>query len=251
MFVQRNNVEMKICIFVLFAALAVSSTTYFTLEPATLDRLGDEDGWVENLSAIDWLLASIVMFFLFFKKKNVWYLLLAILFFVCVGEEISWGQRIIGFSTPHGIGNIQGEFNLHNIQMWDRRYGDKSFWEVMFTLGRLFSIFWLLYCCILPVLVKSFSRIELITKKIRLPIVPIYIGVFFLLNYGVYKYYEVWHPSVCAYFDIVDNANCFALLAETREWYGSLAFLVFALWELGRIVREEKERGFRQASQSI
>lgn len=31
-------------------------------------------------------------------------------------EEISWGQRILGFETPHGLShaNEQGEFNLHN-----------------------------------------------------------------------------------------------------------------------------------------
>ena len=34
-----------------------------------------------------------------------------------VGEEISWGQRIFGWSTPEGLEEInhQGETNLHNI----------------------------------------------------------------------------------------------------------------------------------------
>jgi hypothetical protein len=34
------------------------------------------------------------------------------------GEEISWGQRIIGFSVPEAIraANTQGEFNLHNLK---------------------------------------------------------------------------------------------------------------------------------------
>lgn len=32
-------------------------------------------------------------------------------------EEISWGQRILGFETPELLrkGNVQGEFNLHNL----------------------------------------------------------------------------------------------------------------------------------------
>ena len=32
-------------------------------------------------------------------------------------EEISWGQRIIGFSTPEffKLHNLQGEANLHNL----------------------------------------------------------------------------------------------------------------------------------------
>jgi hypothetical protein len=42
----------------------------------------------------------------------------AALFFVMGMEEISWGQRIIGFATPESIAaeNWQGEFNLHNMQ---------------------------------------------------------------------------------------------------------------------------------------
>jgi hypothetical protein len=37
------------------------------------------------------------------------------------GEEISWGQRIFGITTPDVLGaiNAQGEFNLHNIEALD------------------------------------------------------------------------------------------------------------------------------------
>lgn len=39
------------------------------------------------------------------------------LYFLIGMEEISWGQRILGFETPDGLAaqNWQGEFNLHNI----------------------------------------------------------------------------------------------------------------------------------------
>ena len=38
--------------------------------------------------------------------------------FVIVGEEISWGQRILGVATPGGLSdvNTQDELNLHNIR---------------------------------------------------------------------------------------------------------------------------------------
>ena len=41
----------------------------------------------------------------------------ALLMFVFMGEEISWGQRILGFGTPEVLMEInhQQEFNLHNI----------------------------------------------------------------------------------------------------------------------------------------
>jgi len=42
----------------------------------------------------------------------------AIFLFVCVGEELSWGQRLFEFSTPESVAalNEQNEFNLHNLE---------------------------------------------------------------------------------------------------------------------------------------
>ena len=39
------------------------------------------------------------------------------MFFVLAGEEISWGQRILGIATPESLKavNVQEEFNFHNI----------------------------------------------------------------------------------------------------------------------------------------
>jgi hypothetical protein len=43
---------------------------------------------------------------------------LGLFFLVCAGEEISWGQRILGFATPEAMQstNEQHEFNLHNLR---------------------------------------------------------------------------------------------------------------------------------------
>lgn len=45
-------------------------------------------------------------------------ILTGMIFIVTAGEEISWGQRIIGFDTPDSLARInsQNEFNLHNIR---------------------------------------------------------------------------------------------------------------------------------------
>lgn len=44
-------------------------------------------------------------------------ILLAIVLFVMAGEELSWGQRIFGWSTPENYAkiNAQSETNLHNL----------------------------------------------------------------------------------------------------------------------------------------
>src|ERR671923_1912828 len=45
------------------------------------------------------------------------YLLAALGFVFIAGEEISWGQRILGWATPESIAavNKQGETNIHNV----------------------------------------------------------------------------------------------------------------------------------------
>jgi hypothetical protein len=45
------------------------------------------------------------------------YGLAALVSLFIAGEEISWGQRVLGFATPAGLDDIndQGETNLHNI----------------------------------------------------------------------------------------------------------------------------------------
>src|SRR3954447_20999375 len=47
-------------------------------------------------------------------------LALAFVFFFGFGEEISWGQRIFGFSNNVGTGsfNKQNEINLHNLKLF-------------------------------------------------------------------------------------------------------------------------------------
>lgn len=48
---------------------------------------------------------------------------LGFVFFVACGEEVSWGQHLLGFATPEPIEqlNRQDEFNLHNLNIWDSR----------------------------------------------------------------------------------------------------------------------------------
>jgi hypothetical protein len=74
-----------------------------------------EDGVSETATVIAYLVALIP------------YLLLAAGAFVIAMEEISWGQRLLGYQTPEIVEsrNIQDEFNLHNIRVfsqWETRF---------------------------------------------------------------------------------------------------------------------------------
>ena len=87
-----------------------------------------EDGLVENLTAVWFLLAGLLLFATALVERSFFrrciYILGGMAMMFVGGEEISWGQRIFGFATPDflmGL-NYQGEFNVHNTDTikWGR-----------------------------------------------------------------------------------------------------------------------------------
>ncbi len=94
-------------------------------DPELFSMLGREDGPIENASALLVLAASVFTFVSawFLRKKRTGakqqvFLVasMALVFFVIGMEEISWGQRILGFDSPSPfLESDQPETNLHNI----------------------------------------------------------------------------------------------------------------------------------------
>jgi hypothetical protein len=89
------------------------------------DRLIREDGpieWATTLLAVAaGIIAAAVSFELWRRPAPRWLTiawgLLAVGLFVLAGEEVSWGQRQIGFSGPESLieRNQQNESNVHNL----------------------------------------------------------------------------------------------------------------------------------------
>ena len=80
-----------------------------------------EDYWVENLTAVWFLLAGLLLVVTAWMERSSFrrcvYILGGLAMVFAAGEEISWGQRIFGFATPDflmGL-NESKEFNVHNI----------------------------------------------------------------------------------------------------------------------------------------
>ena len=105
-------------------ALPVAIVLSLTNQP-WFYRITDEDQLVEWLQVVVLLIASGA--FLLLTRRHwrdgrrisaVISILLAVGAFVVVGEEISWGQRILGWATPPTLDaiNEQGETNIHNIK---------------------------------------------------------------------------------------------------------------------------------------
>lgn len=186
--------------------IVLSTYSIILFDEQAIINIGLEDGPVENYGALSHFISSILFFTAFayskidrnyrwqkiLGQKNLFYLLLGVLFFICFGEEISWGQRIFNIKTPEIISefNAQKEINLHNLWIFYATYPDgqrKAFLPLLLNMSRLFSIFWLLYCVAIPIVDKLSVRINSIFKNINLPVPPMWIGIIFLTNYIVFK----------------------------------------------------------------
>ena len=90
-------------------------------DPWTLYALSREDRWVENLTAVWFLLAGLLLFVTALMERSFFrrcvYVLGGMAMVFAAGEEISWGQRIFGFATPDFLMHLnqQKEFTVHNI----------------------------------------------------------------------------------------------------------------------------------------
>ena len=180
--------------------LFVGSYGTLWLDESVVHSLTQEDGLFEYSTAISFLVASIVAFILFAKstagnslcrfpiRRNIYYLLLAVLFFFGAGEELSWGQRLVGFDTPGSIRaqNVQEELNIHNLEFLDRRSAAASRDStllVFLTVDRMFAIFWLTYCFLIPTISYILEPVAAVIRRVDLPLAAVWLGMLFPINY--------------------------------------------------------------------
>ena len=147
-------------------ALAFVAPDYFTLSFAR------EDGPVEYGTAFFLLFASIVMgrhaASLWSQGRRSAALLTAfygLMFFMAAGEEISWGQRIVGWESGEFFleNNKQDETNLHNLMV-----GDVHLTKSLF--GPVLTIVILLYLVGLPLVYPKGGRIAALADRMAVPV---------------------------------------------------------------------------------
>src|SRR5688500_7939924 len=117
---MRNRERAETAVLGAAAAVALALVILYAWRPALLERLTLEDGVIEYLTAVLFLAAALVFGLAGLRgsSRGIWVLPLALACFAVAGEEISWGQRLLGLATPTGLEsiNVQGETNLHNIE---------------------------------------------------------------------------------------------------------------------------------------
>lgn len=208
--------------------ILISYLVYHFASPDVAINLGSEDHFFEWLTAIC-LFGSGVCFFLSFKKyRNFYFLLLALLMFFGAGEEISWGQRIFGYATPENVKelNVQGEFTLHNLEVFNGKQFDKarrSGIQQLLEIDMLFKIFMICFGIILPLVVWHIKKISLLVQKIKLPVPPVSIGIYFFIAWlgriAVLHYLQKPQPEE-------DHKQYWAMINAASEYYEFLASAV-------------------------
>lgn len=104
----------------LFGAIVAAYAVLAVLSPESLESLAQEDGPVEWLTFGFFAAASLAYGVGAWRGSGARRAALAALALLCLavaGEEISWGQRLLGFMPPEAFlsTNAQQEANLHNL----------------------------------------------------------------------------------------------------------------------------------------
>ncbi|MFT3680275.1 MAG: hypothetical protein QM791_08365 [Ferruginibacter sp.] len=211
--------------------MAVSYSVYLFLDDdAIMDLAWDENGVVESGTAIFFIAASIVFFLCFKANKNLLLLGLGLLMFVAAGEELSWGQHIFNFHTPESIDkmNVQHEFNFHNLEFFNGVYkgGIKKLWyQRLFEINMLFRLFSVGFGIALPLYFYYIQWRIKMPAKLRMPVMPVTVGVFFLLNWIVFyciKYYLLPKGKIKDFYST--PAEIFEMVAAFIFFIASLYF---------------------------
>ncbi len=146
-----------------------------------------EDGIVEWITVLGLLLASFTCFqrvFTFYKVKSrlftITTFLLGLVLFFGAGEEISWGQRLLGITAPEYFqkNNTQGETNFHNLVLGGLKVNR---WVFSFFLSFVLGV----YVIVVPWLYRKKRWMQKLVDGLGIPLPAIYQVVAFLLLFLV------------------------------------------------------------------
>ena len=203
---------------------------------AQVKALTTEDGFFEIVGTVALLGVALVFFrlwwldphgndFGFWKtRRNVVFLAMGAAFLFGVMEEISWGQRLFGVRTPEFLEriNVQGELNVHNIAVFNRFTHDgqeKEGVKLLLNMERLFTVFCLAYGVIVPLMAEVSGRARRWLRGMGIPVLPLGVGLLFVVNYLVAKIIEIRFAHV-----LPVNAG-----DEIKECNASILFLIAAV----------------------
>lgn len=233
---SRSNLVFKPVLYVVLAIYIASTYSVLAMGNGVISATLPEDHYFELIGALAFFVTSLLFFYGFrLARKSLdrsWISLtkqliclgLAALFLFGAGEEISWGQRILGFETPASLNelNKQEEFNIHNLSVLED--------SELFTADRLFDVFWFLFTVFTPFAALVLPAFRRFASQF-IPIVPWTIGLLFIYNYLWAKVAKVIYQASYA-FDRISMAQA---VQEIKESNYAIVFILvglYAVWDL-------------------
>jgi hypothetical protein len=146
-----------------------------------------EDGFIEWMTVLPLLAAMITSFKRFLKlyKKRSWLfgvtlLGIAAFSFFAAGEELSWGQRLLGLESSDFFqkNNAQRETNFHNLIV-----GGQSINLLIFS--RLLIVVAAIYLLVLPYLYQRSALVFSFINQTGVPVARAYQILAFLLAFAL------------------------------------------------------------------
>jgi len=180
-----SRLEIAIILFVLMIILTGFLLLFIDID--LFKQYTIEDGTVEWLTVAGLLLGAYTCFkrMILLHKEKGWILLmvafiLGIFLFVAAGEEISWGQRILGIQSQDYFkeNNTQGETNFHNLIVGGVRINRIIF---SFMLISVLSIYLILF----PLLYKSKTWMKRFVNNWGIPLPKIYQVISCVVLFGL------------------------------------------------------------------
>lgn len=235
---KQSSFLFKPAIYIALAVYIALAFSSLALANNVLAILIPEDHYFELAGAFSFLVTSLLFLYGFWVArktleknrvslmKQLVYLGLAALFFFGAGEEISWGQRILGFQTPQSLSQVnrQEEFNLHNLNAWEA--------SDFLDPDRLFDIFWFMFGVFIPAVALVAPSFRRFAGRF-IPIVFWGMGLLFLYNYLWAKLAKILFSAAYA-FERVPFPQAVQEIKESN--YAIIFILVglYATWELNR-----------------
>ncbi len=193
------------------ALIATLAVILENLDSELLGRLCTEDGLFETASAVFYFAASGLFVYVCsrYRFRNIWCWGYSALFFLVAGEEISWGQRMLGFGTPDAVEdlNVQEEFTLHNLE---GIHGSVRLVSLIVIFG---------LCVVLPVTKARSAPARDLFSRLRLPVCPLWCAPVVLISFVLMAYPRLVLGRVVFNID------------EVAEFLLSGVFLLFAVNE--------------------
>ncbi|MBK9307118.1 MAG: hypothetical protein IPM58_08525 [Nitrospira sp.] len=235
----RHDIAVPLRVMVLAYLLLVGQAALLLCSDETVVWLGMEDGPIENMGALSFLLASILFLIAAYRSSKLpgesranyfdnplALFSLGMLCFICFGEEISWGQRLFAYPVPDWLKDInrQDEWNLHNLAWFHGQTAEgveKSFWARLLVMDRLLAAFQLTLCTLVPIFSAYSATLRTWAARIGLPIVPWWIA-------GLVPVHIVTTQAL--YVIVGENIIMGDTLDETKESLRAVIFLTVAIW---------------------